>query len=191
MIWVDGENLPVDSLRILQTPGLMVLDRERHCFGNRCHGVYYTTGSCRRAQKSRGLKLVPGPTTSKILEDTDSPYFAKSVRKKRGQVPLPGRPEGCFAQRYLTPFFPTKGGHQHPNRRSTKMRLSTATPKCIAGAVGLANPDRRRSGSRQGQGQGQSAGGYLAGGENRPKHRVSGLCPQVRGCLGGLFRFAG
>ena len=29
-------------------------------------------------------------------------FFAK----KGGQVPLPGRPEGCFAQRYLTPFFP-------------------------------------------------------------------------------------
>ena len=26
------------------------------------------------------------------------------VGSKRGQVPLPERPAGCFAQRYLTPF---------------------------------------------------------------------------------------
>ena len=30
--------------------------------------------------------------------------LVRLARSKRGQVPLPERPVGCFAQRYLTPF---------------------------------------------------------------------------------------
>ncbi len=39
LIRLDGENLPVDLLGSLQPAGLMVLDRNRQCFGNRCHGA--------------------------------------------------------------------------------------------------------------------------------------------------------
>ena len=35
------ENLPIDLLGSLQPTGLMVLDRNRQCFGNRCHSTYY------------------------------------------------------------------------------------------------------------------------------------------------------
>ena len=41
MIRLDRENLPVDLLGSLQPAGLMVLDRNRQCFGNRCHDVDY------------------------------------------------------------------------------------------------------------------------------------------------------
>ena len=37
MIRLDRENLPIDLLGRLQPAGLMVLDRNRQCFGNRCH----------------------------------------------------------------------------------------------------------------------------------------------------------
>ena len=37
MIRLDRENLPIDLLGGLQPAGLMVLDRNRQCFGNRCH----------------------------------------------------------------------------------------------------------------------------------------------------------
>ena len=41
MIRLDRENLPVDLLGGLQPTGLMVLDRNRQCFGNRCHNANY------------------------------------------------------------------------------------------------------------------------------------------------------
>ena len=41
MIRLDRENLPIDLLGSLQPTGLMVLDRNRQCFGNRCHNVNY------------------------------------------------------------------------------------------------------------------------------------------------------
>ena len=37
MIRLDRENLPVDLLGGMQPAGLMVLDRDRQCFGNGCH----------------------------------------------------------------------------------------------------------------------------------------------------------
>ena len=37
MIRLDRENLPVNLLGGLQPAGLMMLDRNRQCFGNRCH----------------------------------------------------------------------------------------------------------------------------------------------------------
>ena len=37
MVRLDGENLPIDLLGGLQPAGLMVLDRNRKCFGNRRH----------------------------------------------------------------------------------------------------------------------------------------------------------
>ena len=37
LIRLDCENLPIDLLGSLQPAGLMVLDRNRQCFGNRCH----------------------------------------------------------------------------------------------------------------------------------------------------------
>ena len=42
MIRLDRENLPIDLLGSLQPTTLMVLDRNRQCFGNRCHQTYYT-----------------------------------------------------------------------------------------------------------------------------------------------------
>ena len=52
-----------------------------------------------------------GPTSrQRVANLCDSKQPAKkgfeSVRKKRGQAPLPERHKGCFAQRCLTPFFP-------------------------------------------------------------------------------------
>ncbi len=37
MIRLDRENLPIDLLGSLQPTALMVLDRNRQCFGSRCH----------------------------------------------------------------------------------------------------------------------------------------------------------
>ena len=37
MIRLDRENLPIDLLGSLQPAGLMVLDRNRQCFGNSRH----------------------------------------------------------------------------------------------------------------------------------------------------------
>jgi hypothetical protein len=37
MIWIDLQDLPVDLLSGLQTPGLMVLERNRECFGKGGH----------------------------------------------------------------------------------------------------------------------------------------------------------
>ena len=39
------ENLPIDLLGSLQPTGLMVLDRNRQCFGNRCHDVNIGQGT--------------------------------------------------------------------------------------------------------------------------------------------------
>ena len=39
MIRLDRENLPVDLLGSLEPAGLMVLDRNRQFFGNRCHSL--------------------------------------------------------------------------------------------------------------------------------------------------------
>jgi hypothetical protein len=46
MIWLDGENLPVDLLGGLQPTGLMVLDRNRQCLGNRCHNLTASGTPC-------------------------------------------------------------------------------------------------------------------------------------------------
>ena len=42
MIGFDLQNLPIDLLGSLQPTGLMVLDRDRQCFGNRCHDTNYS-----------------------------------------------------------------------------------------------------------------------------------------------------
>ena len=47
LIGFDREDLPIDLLGGLQPPGLMVLDRNRQCFGNRCHNVNYDNAICR------------------------------------------------------------------------------------------------------------------------------------------------
>ena len=46
MIRLDRENLPIDLLGSLQPAGLMVLDRNRQCFGNRCHEANYGNTTC-------------------------------------------------------------------------------------------------------------------------------------------------
>ena len=46
LIRLDRENLPVDLLGSLQPAGLMVLDRNRQCFGNRCHNRISTLDRC-------------------------------------------------------------------------------------------------------------------------------------------------
>ena len=53
-----------------------------------------------------GWEWGPNFSRPRWLRSSSQSQVIKSVRKTRGQVPLPGRPEGCFAQRYLTPFFP-------------------------------------------------------------------------------------
>ena len=52
----------------------------------------------------------------------------KLNHKKRGQVPLPGRPEGCFAQRYLTPFFPYT---QHGKIGHTSLKRKRRAVLCL------------------------------------------------------------
>ena len=46
VIRLGRENLPIDLLGGLQPAGLMVLDRNRQCFGNRCHDVNYDNMTC-------------------------------------------------------------------------------------------------------------------------------------------------
>jgi hypothetical protein len=41
VIWLNNKDLPVDLLGSLQTASPMVLDRNRQCFGNRCHAMQY------------------------------------------------------------------------------------------------------------------------------------------------------
>ena len=41
LVWFGLQDLPIDLLGSLQATGLMVLDCERQCLGNRCHGVDY------------------------------------------------------------------------------------------------------------------------------------------------------
>ena len=53
MIRLDCENLPIDLLGSLQPTGLMVLDRNRQCFGNRCHDANYGNTTCRPQCVSR------------------------------------------------------------------------------------------------------------------------------------------
>ena len=61
MIRLDRENLPVDLLGSLQPTGLMVLDRNRQCFGNRCHSVNcgrnYFQSSVRKGDAGRPALL--------------------------------------------------------------------------------------------------------------------------------------
>ncbi len=42
LIRLDGENLPINLLGGLQPTGLMVLERNGQCFGNRCHAAMPT-----------------------------------------------------------------------------------------------------------------------------------------------------
>jgi hypothetical protein len=41
MIRLNLQNPPLDLLGSLQPTGLVVLDRNRQCFGNRCHSADY------------------------------------------------------------------------------------------------------------------------------------------------------
>ena len=41
LIRLNRENLAINLLGRLQPAALMVLDRNRQCFGNCCHEVYY------------------------------------------------------------------------------------------------------------------------------------------------------
>ncbi len=53
MIRLDRENLPIDLLSGLQPTGLVVLNRSRHCFGNRCHNVNY--GNFFQINRGKGM----------------------------------------------------------------------------------------------------------------------------------------
>ena len=46
MIRLGRENLPIDLLGSLQPTALMVLDCNRQCFRNCCHGGYYGEKTC-------------------------------------------------------------------------------------------------------------------------------------------------
>ena len=50
------------------------------------------------------LKVADRPGFISFIDSLRHQLLERS--EKRGQLPLPGRPEGCFAQRYLTPYFP-------------------------------------------------------------------------------------
>jgi hypothetical protein len=39
--WFHGEDLPIELLGRLKPTGLMVLNRDRQCFGNGCHRANY------------------------------------------------------------------------------------------------------------------------------------------------------
>jgi hypothetical protein len=43
VIRISLKNPPVDLLGSLRPAGAMVLDRNRQCFGNRCHDIYNDT----------------------------------------------------------------------------------------------------------------------------------------------------
>jgi hypothetical protein len=53
MIRLQRKDLPIDLLGGLQPAGLMVLDCNRQCFGNRCHDVNYDGTTCRLQSVSR------------------------------------------------------------------------------------------------------------------------------------------
>ena len=59
----------------------------------------------------RFMSYLTNPSMALRLHCGDQWYVAiLRVCAKRGQVPLPERPAGCCAQRYLTPFFEPKQG---------------------------------------------------------------------------------
>ena len=43
VVWFSLQDLAIDRLGGLQPTGLMVLNRDRECFGDGCHGVDYDT----------------------------------------------------------------------------------------------------------------------------------------------------
>ena len=51
LIRLSRKNLPIDLLGGLQPTGLMVLDRNRQGFGNRCHNANARKGSRRAASQ--------------------------------------------------------------------------------------------------------------------------------------------
>jgi hypothetical protein len=53
LIRLDLKNLPINLFGGLQPTGLMVLDRNRQCFRNRCHDVNYGNTTCQRQCVSR------------------------------------------------------------------------------------------------------------------------------------------
>jgi hypothetical protein len=46
LIRLYGKNLPIDMFGSLQPTGLMVLERNRQCFGNRRHTANYGDTTC-------------------------------------------------------------------------------------------------------------------------------------------------
>jgi hypothetical protein len=55
IIWFGLQNLPIDLLGSLEPTALMVLDRNRQSFGNRCHDINYSHPICQPQLVSTGI----------------------------------------------------------------------------------------------------------------------------------------